>query len=642
MKKIIFIFIFYINAFASCGPDPIADIWTLITPMSVPPSDGSVVKLGSNYAQLTILSSTYSTSNTRCADVDGMYYDSSHYHFYSGLGTVSSPAHNVTYNAVSVVGCPSGQTLVNNVCTLPPPPDLSTYNNNPYLCIKNGGWPTGSFSNSTGLPFWKTGFSLKWVNKCSDQTGMINGTIPLIAGVTGNISGNPDLLGSLIAKGINKFKNFINGLLTAPNAVPLKNDYLLTLPKWDSSLNGYEPNIVSNPIPTGADGITPSRAPDLTVDPYNEFLNKTWFPQNPSLSPENQTINAATVGRFNTSNANFPDNGTDPITYIFTPNLANIWKSTTGSPTSGTTPMYSAPQMSPSPAYAPKGTIDAPTFRVVPPDSTFYPPVVVEKVADVPTTTVVSNGFDGSLPVKTWTVSKNFPDGSSSQEVTSINESLKRGVTNYTVISPDGFSNTIGYTFNVPNYVSGSSDPATMQAFKTSPVSNSPQTINTSTSGSIPSTSIDPTTGYPTSPSSGASTYQPASNLPTTSNGQDIVNAPMPSYSFPDLVDFVPFDVAPVNEMVTGTSELFGNIRTQLTAVKTTFDNTKTLLNGSWTPPAIPPGACGDSLVLNWHGRSIDLCPPIVNSTSKISPIVAPIVTLGGMALSITIFIGGF
>ena len=47
-------------------------------------------------------------------------------------------------------------------------------------------------------------------------------------------------------------------------------------------------------------------------------------------------------------------------------------------------------------------------------------------------------------------------------------------------------------------------------------------------------------------------------------------------------------------------------------------------------------------LHFDFHGKHVDLCPPLVNSTQQFSPIVSSVVTLGGMAFAIAIFIGGF
>jgi hypothetical protein len=541
-------------------------------------------------------------------------------------GTIYDYNHN---SCIDPNACPPPSSIVNGICK-----DLSPFDNDPYGCIKNGGSPSGDFTNSSGKSFWQSGFSLKWKPKCQSPSGAVADTIAVTAGITGNISGNPDLLGSLLGKGIQKVKDAWTNLFNTKGSIP--DDYFISLPKFNPTSKTYEPDIRTNPIPSGSDGVTPSRTPSLDVDPYNEFLNTTYFPNNNLDSNGYPIVDEATMDRFNTSNHIYNDNGTDPTVYSFTPNLQNIWKSTSGSTSSK--PIYDSPIMVSDPAYSPKTTIDTPTFRVVPPNSTFYPPVPVV-VDHATSSTVVSNTFEGSLPVKQWKISSSYPDGTSSLEIVNIDEILKRGDHSFTVVSPSGSTSTTSETFNIPNYVSGSTDPHTFDIVKTSPTTNYPQTINTSTSGSTPLNPIDPVTGYP-SPSTSIPTS--SNNIPVSQSGQDIINAPMPSYSFPTLGDFIPFEKTSTEGMISDTSTLFSNLGTQLTSVKSTFDSTKSLLNGSWTAPAIPPGVCGNTLVLNWHGRSIDLCPPIVDSTSKASPIVSPIVTLGGMGLAISIFLGGF
>jgi hypothetical protein len=526
--------------------------------------------------------------------------------------------------------CPPPSSLVNGVCK-----DLSAFDNDPYGCIKNGGSPTGNLTNPSGNGFWHSGFDLKWKSKCQSPSGAIADTVAVIAGITGNISGTPDKFGSLLGKGIQKVKDAWTNLFNTKGSIP--SDYYIALPKYNPASKTYEPEILANPIAPGADGVTPSRAPTLEIDPYNEFLNTTYFPKNNLDSNGYPIVDEATMDRFNTSNEIYKDNGTDPITYTFTPNLQNIWKSTSGS--SPSKPLYDSPKMVSDPSHSPKTTIDAPTFRVVPPGSTFYPPVPVV-VDHATSSTVVSHTFEGSLPVKQWKTSTDYPDGSKSVEIVDIEEDLKRGDRSFTVESPGGSSSTTSETFNIPNYVPGSTDPRAFDIAKTSPSVNTPHPINTSTSGTAPINAIDPITGYP-SPST-PTTPSIDNNIPASQPGQDIINAPMPSYSFPTLGDFTPFEKTSTDGMISDTATLFSNVGSQLTSVKSTFDSTKSLLNGSWTPPTIPPGVCGNTLVLNWHGRAIDLCPPIVDSTSKASPIVSPIVTLGGMGLAISIFLGGF
>ncbi len=157
--------------------------------------------------------------------------------------------------------------------------DMTPYDNDPYQCIKHGGFPSIRGVGEGGI-FAKSGFGFKMVPKCNDRQHEIDGTIPLVAGVTGNISGRPDLLGSLIGKGIDKLKNYLNDLFTTSAPKDIANDLTLSLPKYSPTTKTYEPEIVTNPIPKGSDGVTPSRSPDITLDTYNEFLRTEYFPAN--------------------------------------------------------------------------------------------------------------------------------------------------------------------------------------------------------------------------------------------------------------------------------------------------------------------------------------------------------------------------
>lgn len=571
-------------------------------------------------------------------DYMGNTYSTTNHYLITGyinprFGSGNYPVCDLYYkNYTSAPSCPSGYTYDSTNCTCVNP--FPAYDNDPYQCLKHGGFPTGSLQNTGGLAFWKTGFSLKWVRKCNDKQGAIDQTIPLVAGITGNISGKPDLLGILLDKGLKKIKGIWNNLLSS--GTPIKDDYLLSLPKYDPNTKTYEPDIKTNPIEKGADGVTPTRTQTLEVDPYNEFLRKEYFPNN-NLDPNGDPIiDMATADRFNKMNEIFKDNGTDPITYTFKPNEANIWKSTKGVQTSE--PVYDSIEMvaSADGSYAPKTTYEAPTFKVVPPDSTFYPPVPVQ-IDTVPVQSTVSDAVVLGKTVRKWENTRNYPDGSVSRETVLIDETAKKGVRTTTVISKGGASSTVSETFDIPNYVPGSTDPSTYDIGKNGPVTTGTVPINNGTTSGAPI--IDPVTGYPTTT---PDPFVNSGSLPSTAEAQDLINAPMPSYNVPSVGEFIPFDSNPVTDMINGTSELFSNISSQIASTKTVFDNTKSMLQGGWTPPVIPAGSCGDSMAFDFHGRHIDLCPPLVNSTAVASPIVSSVVTIGGMAFAVIIFVGGF
>lgn len=586
-----------------------------------------------------ISASSLSDANSQCsATYDGKMIDKAGYTAYGRYSEHHASLFSGSIYACWGTGyasstpkplCPTGYYFNSSCeCVVPSLPD---YNDDPYECIKHGGFPTGHPVNSSGVSFMNSGFSIKWERKCLTRDQAITDTVPLIAGVTGNISGNPDLLGILFDKGVKKIKDIWNDLFS--QGKPITNDYLISLPKYNPTSKTYEAEIIESPIPKGSDGVTPSRSPNIGSDPYQQFLRDEYFPKNNLDSSGSPVINQAQIDNFNTANQIFKDNGTDPKTYTFTPNTANIWGSTGGA--TSTKPIYDTAQMvSHNPVYKPLLTVDAPTFRIAPPDATFYPPVPV-KIADVPVNSTVGTTSISGIPVKQWKNTTVFPDGSSSQEIISIDENSKTGTRTTTVVSPNGSTSTTTESFTAPNYAPGSTDPQNYDVVKNAPVTAGTGTINPPVSSTPPV--IDPVTGFPVE-----SNPFPSSTPPTTAVGQDLINAPMPSYSFPETENFVHFDVKPIDDMMTATSDLYTNIKTQLGAAQTTFNDTKALLDGSWAPPVIPAGACGDSLILNFHGKEVDLCPPIMNTAVQFSPIVAPVVTLGGMALSIIIFIGGF
>lgn len=563
---------------------------------------------------------------------------------YKGLNRVTDPyneiindytIHNTIYAIVD--SCPSG-TLPDSYgnCQLP---DLSTYNGNPYGCIKAGGLPDFNFVPHGGN-FSSAGFLTPTINvNCNSYASTLakNALVLFFSKVAMSpVKYGPfDTIPNTLKRGFVKMKNLWNSFTTGTKPV----DATLSLPRYNPDTNVIDVDIIPRDIPTGDDGVTPSRAPKFDIDAYNSFLRNEYFPNNPDVVPSasDPYITLSTLERFNRDNAIFNDNGTDPITYSFKPNN-NIFKSTTGS--SSINPVYDSPKMtpefqpSPNVAFAPNTTVlDAPTFAYADPLPIAPPPVVI-KVADIPSTNTVSNLTLNGRPVKQWTSTTVYPDGSTLQEQTQIDEILKTGSRTSTTINSTGASSTVSVLFDAPYYKSGSTNPEDYAVIKTSPVSVTPLSL-----GSIfPTPLVDPLTGL------GIPNSSTSAPLPTisTATGQDLINAPMPSYSFPALAEFVPFDSNPITDMITGANLMFTNISNQISSTSTVFDNTKALLKGGWTPPVIPSGSCGESLAFNFHGKHIDLCPPLVNATAVGAPIVAPVVTIGGMVLSVTIMIGGF
>lgn len=512
------------------------------------------------------------------------------------------------------------------------PPSLSQYDNDPFGCIKAGGHPSFNISNPSGVSVFNSSFRLAVERKCQSQSEAISNTANIVAGITGNISGKPDILGVWAKKGFDKLKSWWDDVF---NGTKTPKDTMISLPKIKND-GVIDVEIIESPIPSGADGVTPSRSPEVDIHAYNSFLRDEYFPANNLDASGNPKIDMSQLDRFNKDNAIFKTNNTDPTSYTFTPNKQNIW-STVNRPSSSMDELLDQPYMVSDPAYAPKTTYTAPTFRVAPPNSTFYPPVPV-KFVDIPTTTTVSDTFFNGIPVKQWVSTRNYPDGSTSQEITAISETYKKGVHTTTTISPEGTSSTTSQTFDIPNYTPNSTDPSKWDIVQTSPTSTSPLPLNISTVNPTPAT-IDPVTGYPTTT---GNVTLPTSTTPTTTTGQDIVNAPMPSYSLPETGEFDTYDKNIVSSMINDTTDTINNLKNQYDAAKLIYDNTHNLIQNGWDVPEIPPGQCGTSLQMNWHGQMIDLCPPITQNLSIISPVISLLVTIAGSIVAIGIFIAGF
>lgn len=603
---------------------------------------------------------------TSCFDYQGgNYCIYTIYHHYGSATCATGTSPSNGYCISSGVACPSGKFSVNSVCVdnpcrvgksitkvpnndgscrVPTAAELVAYKDDARLCHLHGGFTTFKSPVDLSLSWPKSSLTFQSpVNQClpvavaaADRNWFLGTSVAL----TPLFNKLFPALGVFVDGALDKAGLAIKNLLEKVDPVPF--DFKIGLPKIGPG-GAIDTEIISSPIPDGPLGDAPSRGSAFDVDAYNSFLRNEWFPKNPnSVNPNDPYIDMAVLDRFSKSNLNFKDNGTDPVTHSFKPNTSNIFNSTRGAPS--IEPLMDTPVMVADPVYAPKPSYIAPVDTApkwnFAPIAEPAPPPVPYKYADIPVShsVVVSPSPIGGGNVVQWNNTRTYPDGSTSLETTKIDESIKKGSTSITTVSQSGFSSTTSSTFDVPNYVAGSSDPRAYDVVKTSPVSTTPLPINYNAVSPYSISSIDPSTGYPI-----PSTVTPGTNtLPSTATGQDLLNAPMPSYSFPALAEFVPFDANPITDMISGAELMFSNIRDQITSTTTVFDNTKTMLQGGWTPPVIPAGSCGESLSFNFHGKHIDLCPPLVNATAVGAPIVTPVVTIGGMVLSVTIMIGGF
>jgi len=120
-----------------------------------------------------------------------------------------------------------------------------------------------------------------------------------------------------------------------------------------------------------------------------------------------------------------------------------------------------------------------------------------------------------------------------------------------------------------------------------------------------------------------------------------LLNADMPSYSFAETGDFTHTDESHITGMSDNVQDFIDNVSSQLQSVKTVYDETESMLNQGITAPNIPTGQCSNGLQLDIWGKHIDLCPAITEFITPYSNLVALLITLAGLALAISIFLGG-
>lgn len=534
--------------------------------------------------------------------------------------------------------CPVGQTFneVTYACVIPPTPPLSTYDNDPSGCSKAGGTFMSVGTEQVGGTSYGASFfggkgivlggDLKAVTKCASTSEAVGDVIIQATGLLPLASSliKSQLLKRLTNKNwialLDKFMKPDGGydftpVTGKPQNFPDTHVDLPKLPTPSQVQSGpstafvremFDRGISETPVPTVStpDGPLPSRAPSITVAPEYQHIPDSIIPVNP-------TTNEPYIDYSVVDGANAIIKSTPSVSSSAPkPKLADVVPST------GTT------------QKPVKETIDLSSYM---PDDYSPRPVI----ATVLQTTTKSVTFSGSDPIDKFVTDTSYPDGSSSRQTVTVNPQTGRGDISITTLSPEGVSNTTTKPFQTTNYPPNG---------VTSPSIPSDVTI----SPYPPTTSNPDGTTSPNPPTieGGVTNTSPSSNTnPDTVSNQSfdsIINATMPTYTLPNTPDFIPFDSNPVSEMISSASEMFSNIEQQISSTKTVFDNTLALINGGWIPPVIPAGSCGDSMSFSFHGQNVDLCPPLVNQTAKVSPVVSTVVTIGGMALSIAIILGGF
>ena len=505
----------------------------------------------------------------------------------------------LTTNTVST--CPTGYVLNRNnaMCE---PINLNSFNNDSIGCSKNGGTFIGVGTKQVGGTSYGADFfgghgimlggHIEQITKCV-STG--NAIAEIATNVISLLPFASTLFKSL---GLKKLSNL--AVLDKLQQLPRPNDlgdFHASLPK----ITGPNKPIISiteKPIPTSTDSqgnIGPSRGSDVTTAPEYAKLDESFLKKN---TAGDVVLDHSTIDAFNRAETLFKDNG-----------------GTSTSPSATKIEDFIAP----TPSRPVKESFDFSSMVADKPQTSYNVSVVTET-----TTTPIASGGTVSTTKKTTT----FTDGSSSIETVRINPIYKTGDFSITSLAPTGETQTSTRSFIIPDLVAPSvsnPNPSLVGHVKpTGPwVNSTPSSVTPGVPSTIPYNPLDPNAiTDPTKP-------------------QDILNAQMSAYSLPDPLDFVPFDSNPITDLVNGSQELFNNVSTQLATTKTTFDNTMTMINGGWVPPVIPVGACGDSMAFNFHGKHIDLCPPLAEKTAVVAPIVSTLFTIGGMVLGVTIVLGG-
>lgn len=259
-----------------------------------------------------------------------------------------------------------------------------------------------------------------------------------------------------------------------------------------------------------------------------------------------------------------------------------------------------------------------------------------------PDGTTIINNVDGSITTTTsGGISSTTPPISPTTSTTSNGNTVTNNPNgSTTTTTPDG-------TTIVNNFDGSTSTTSSSGATSTTPpFTPYPTTPITTISPDGTTTVRNPDGSMVITDPNGIVTNTPPTllTLPDGISNQNVCNTDtaMPSYTLPDLSDFIPFDSSPITDMISSGQELFSNINNQLASSLTVFNTTKAMIKGSWTPPIFPSGSCGDSMAFDFHGKRIDLCPPLVENTAKYSPIVSGVGTVAGMGFAFSLILGGF
>lgn len=557
---------------------------------------------------------------------------------------------------VAMPSCQSGATWdgLTQTCKFPP---LNTFDNNSSGCSKAGGYfmSTGteqvggttygaSFFGGAGI---QLGGSLKATTKCGtlgDLAGQMATTALGLVPFASKLFGSAGLKKLANLAWIDKLQKYnqTGGFADIPSTPKAFNDTVVGLPKVNPTPGG-KPSVpitesaVPSTIKPGDTTPTPTRAPTITPDQAYAFVQGAHIPTRANGDVVFDESVVQLVNDFNTVSKDLRTKYlSDPVTYSY------LAPSATVAPTTLTqvipkTFTYTAPV---------KETIDLSKYVTSTPTPS--------TIATYTGVTNLSHSVEGTTPIDTYTTTKTFPDGSSSVQAIRIVPSTSSGSMKTTTLSYDGVSNTTTVPISVSGYISPSintvPDNVTIQITDGSTVATTntnPATPTTITNPDTTTTTVYPDGSTVTKNATGTVISSTPATIATPANsllGQDastIINAVMPDYVLNENSSFIDFATAPITSMIDDSSLMFTNIKNQLASVKTSFDNTKAMLDGNFTPPVYPAGSCGTALSFDVFRKHIDLCPPLVTQTSKFSPIVEPLTAIGGTVIAVTIILGG-
>lgn len=528
---------------------------------------------------------------------------------------------------------------VTGECTYTTSGELAEYNNDDKGCYAHGGVPSWK-----GIGVYKFGIEKKCQTFTeAEETG---GKVAMALGLIGPPPAMKSL-GSLLKQGALKLKDFIDGFL-APNSTVHPSDMHIGMPKITSPSSPATADFVATPIPKDSDGL-PTRGSTIDMNPANTFLREPFFPIDTTVNPTaNQTFSQAELGRFNRTNDIYHSNNVDPGSYPSS-SSANVFESVSHrEPTyNGTSALAESAVIYKTVPVRPSQHVND-FFDIVPPANNLIeirPPKISDNPID---TTYVHKVQRDGIEVDEWTHNIHYGDGSQLKEVIRVNEALKRGSRSSTVLEPDGSTSVVSEIFNLPNYKPQNvNSPDNWKVEQTSPFHTSELPINRTSTGFDTVNPVDPSTGFPSEPNSNIDPstglpYPGTNNLPQTQNVSELINAPMPSYSFfeDSLFESMPIDT--LNDLNSNITGLINGLVEHVSNVNTVFENTKTMISQGWNPPQIQAGSCGSFMSFSFHGSSINLCEPMSNFASNYAPLFSFLITLSGMIASVRIFFGGF